>query len=68
MAKAREVTDRMFTAAAVALAGGVGEAELARGQLYPPMASLRETSATVRAPSFGGLQRARVLAVIAAPC
>ena len=47
MAKARSVTDEMFTSAAKALAGCVAEEEICRGQLYPEMARLREVSATV---------------------
>jgi len=47
MAKAKTITDGMFTVAAKALAGCVSKDELAMGQLYPSMAALRETSLTV---------------------
>ena len=50
MAKAKMVSDEMFTAAAKALAGVVSEEEMLElGQLYPKMATLRETSAVVAA-------------------
>lgn len=47
MAKAKTVTDGMFTVAAKALASCVSKEELAVGQLYPSMAALRQTSLTV---------------------
>ena len=46
---ARQVTDRMFTAAAEALAGEVSEWDLARGALLPPLRRLRELTALVAA-------------------
>ncbi len=44
---AREVTDRMFLAAARALADMVSDAAVARGQLFPDMADVRSVSRTV---------------------
>ena len=49
MSKAKYVSDSMFTAAAKALASSVSEQQLHQGQLYPKMATLRETSAVVAA-------------------
>ena len=47
VARAREVTDGMFTAAAHAIANLVPEDSLAQGTLLPPLADLREVSARV---------------------
>lgn len=44
---ARKVTDGMFAAAAVALAGMMGDDELARGALYPPIEQLRPVSRVI---------------------
>lgn len=49
MAKSTSVSDKMFTAAAKALAEVVSPEELKMGQLYPGMKTLRETSAVVAA-------------------
>lgn len=48
MAKSREVTDQMFTAAAKALAGCVSNEQLEIGRLYPEVHDIRDVSATVR--------------------
>lgn len=47
LAGARQVTDRMFYAAARALAGAVSEAELETGLLYPSVDRLRPVSGAV---------------------
>ncbi len=44
---ARRVTDEMFFAAAKALAHEVSEADLARGQIYPPLTAIRDVSAAI---------------------
>lgn len=44
---ARVITDRMFEAAAITLAGLVPAHRLARGALYPRLADLRETSLAI---------------------
>jgi malate dehydrogenase (oxaloacetate-decarboxylating)(NADP+) len=44
---ARLVTDEMFFAAAKALAREVSEADLERGQIYPPLTAIREVSAAI---------------------
>jgi len=41
---AREITDSMFNAAAIALAGTVTDQELASGLLYPPISRLEKVS------------------------
>jgi malate dehydrogenase (oxaloacetate-decarboxylating) len=41
---AREITDSMFNAAAIALAGAVTDEELASGLLYPPISRLEKVS------------------------
>jgi malate dehydrogenase (oxaloacetate-decarboxylating)(NADP+) len=43
------LTDRMFMAAARTLAAQVGEADLAQGSLFPPLARVRDVSAFVAA-------------------
>jgi malate dehydrogenase (oxaloacetate-decarboxylating)(NADP+) len=52
-ARAARVTDEMFMAAAVALAGEVSEADLATGSLYPPLAEIRRVSAAIAAAVAG---------------
>jgi malate dehydrogenase (oxaloacetate-decarboxylating)(NADP+) len=44
---AKLVTDEMFFAAAMALAGQVSESDLARGLIYPPLTEIREVSAAI---------------------
>ncbi len=44
---ARRVTDEMFFAAAKALAHEVSDADLARGQIYPPLTAIRDVSAAI---------------------
>lgn len=44
---ASRVTDGMFLAAARTLAGMVGDADLAQGSLYPPLARIREVSLAI---------------------
>jgi malate dehydrogenase (oxaloacetate-decarboxylating)(NADP+) len=46
---ARQVTDEMFFLAAQALASLVSEDDLAQGSVYPPLARIREVSATIAA-------------------
>ncbi len=46
---ARHVTDEMFFAAAKALAHEVSEEDLEQGRVYPPLARIREVSATIAA-------------------
>ncbi|MEP6780738.1 MAG: NAD-dependent malic enzyme, partial [Gemmatimonadaceae bacterium] len=48
-AQTRIVTDSMFLAAARALASIVGEEDLKKGALFPPMDSIRATSVTIAA-------------------
>jgi malate dehydrogenase (oxaloacetate-decarboxylating)(NADP+) len=45
--QADRVTDQMFRAAAHALADSVGDAELARGALYPSLSTIRDTSVRI---------------------
>ncbi len=47
VARAREVTDRMFSKAARALAESMTDDELGRGRLYPSMSRLREVTRSV---------------------
>jgi malate dehydrogenase (oxaloacetate-decarboxylating) len=47
VSEASAVTDGMLVAAAEALAGQVGDSDLAAGALFPPIARLREVSARV---------------------
>jgi malate dehydrogenase (oxaloacetate-decarboxylating)(NADP+) len=47
VSEARRVTSPMFVAAARALAGMVGDEEVERGSLYPPIARLRDAAAVV---------------------
>ncbi len=47
--RARRITESMFLAAAKTLAAQVGEADLAQGSLYPPLANIREVSARIAA-------------------
>lgn len=49
MSKSHSVTDAMFAAAAEALAQCTNEEHLRRGELYPPMSSLRLVSAKIAA-------------------
>ncbi len=44
---ARSVTDEMFLAAATTLSDMVGDSELERGMLYPPLTSIREVSKAI---------------------
>lgn len=46
---ARQVTDEMFFLAAQALASLVSEDDLEQGSVYPPLARIREVSATIAA-------------------
>jgi malate dehydrogenase (oxaloacetate-decarboxylating)(NADP+) len=45
--RARLITDRMFLAAAHSLAGLVGQDDLDRGSLYPPLADIRRISLAI---------------------
>jgi malate dehydrogenase (oxaloacetate-decarboxylating)(NADP+) len=45
--RARLITDKMFLAAARALAGLVEEDDLERGSLYPPLADIRRISLAI---------------------
>lgn len=47
--QARVVTDRMFLAAARALATTVGESDIARGAVFPPLDSIRAISVVIAA-------------------
>jgi malic enzyme len=47
VARAREVTDRMFLVAATTLAGLVSADRLSQGALYPPLGDLRQVSRAV---------------------
>lgn len=58
---ARRVTDEMFSTAARTLAALVGDADLARGSLFPPLASIREISVAI-ATAVARLAYARGLA------
>ena len=63
VAEARMVTDRMFAAAAAALAEQVSVAELAAGSLFPPVPELRRVTtlvaeAVVRSAAAEGVGRA----------
>ncbi len=49
LAGARRITDAMFLAAASSLAADVTEDDLEQGSLYPPLASVRRTSARIAA-------------------
>ena len=46
---ARRVTDAMFLAAARTLASAVGEAELAKGCVFPPLSAIRDVSVSIAA-------------------
>ena len=46
---AKHVTDRMFAAAARALANEVSEADLESGCIYPPITKIRDVSAVIAA-------------------
>ncbi|MGD0826843.1 MAG: NAD-dependent malic enzyme, partial [Desulfobaccales bacterium] len=46
---ARHVADEMFLVAAKALASEVSEGDLEQGSIYPPLARIREVSATIAA-------------------
>ncbi len=48
MAKAKRVTDEMFTAASTALADYVPAETIKAGKLYPDVKELRSVSCTVR--------------------
>jgi len=48
-AQSDRVTNEMFMVAARTLADSVGEADLAQGSLYPPLAGVREVSAHIAA-------------------
>src|ERR1039458_5038275 len=48
VARAREVTDRMFLVAATTLAGLVSADRLSQGALYPPLGDLRQGSRKAR--------------------
>jgi malate dehydrogenase (oxaloacetate-decarboxylating)(NADP+) len=45
--EARAITDEMFFAAAKALAGEVGEADLSAGRIFPPLHRIRQVSAQI---------------------
>jgi malate dehydrogenase (oxaloacetate-decarboxylating)(NADP+) len=47
--EARRVTDKMFFAAARALADEVSQDDLARGSVYPPLRRIREVSVAIAA-------------------
>jgi len=47
VAKACEVTDKLFLMAATTLAGLVSDERLAKGAIYPPLSSLRDVSRTI---------------------
>ena len=47
VARAREVTDRMFLVAATTLAGLVSAERLSQGALYPPLGDLRRVSRAI---------------------
>jgi malate dehydrogenase (oxaloacetate-decarboxylating) len=62
VAGAREITDRLCSAAAEALAGLVSDADLASGRLFPPIGELRRVAgriaeAVVRAARDEGVGR-----------
>jgi len=52
LSQARHVTDEMFMASAKTLADAVGPNELERGQLYPPIDTIRSVSAAIAAAVF----------------
>lgn len=47
--QASEVSDRMFLAAARALAGTISDEDLAKGSLFPPLATIRAVSVVIGA-------------------
>jgi malate dehydrogenase (oxaloacetate-decarboxylating)(NADP+) len=63
---ARRVSDEMFFAAAEALAGQVGEDDLAAGRVFPPAARMREVAAAV-ATAVAQVAQAQGLASRACP-
>lgn len=63
VARAREITDRMFLVAATELAGAVSEERLAQGALYPSLTDLRSISRRI-AIAVAGCARDQGLARI----
>ena len=63
---ARRVTDEMFFAAARVLAAQVSDEDLAQGSLYPPLARIREVSASI-ATAVAEVAYARNLAATPRP-
>jgi len=60
VARAREVTDGMFVAAADCLASEVGPAELESGSVFPPIRALRRVTARIAAAVVAEAQAAGV--------